>query len=90
MSYYAVDKKLYPKDILKVSGKDIKVVSGGELQNLYTNQVNYKVEKPEIQFFTVPGNDKVEFQFLVEGKGEVNFIYNSQKAGTVSAKERLK
>lgn len=89
MSYYAVDKKLYPKDILKVSGEDIKVVSGGELENLYTNQVNYKVDKPEIQFLTVPGNDKVEFQFLIEGKGEVNFVYNSQKAGSISVKKQL-
>jgi hypothetical protein len=90
MSYYALSKNLYPKDFLEVSGKNIKVLSGGVLQNVYTNQVNYKDKKPEIQFLTVPGNDKVEFQFLIEGKGDVQFRYNSQKAGNIKLSESLK
>ena len=31
----------------------------------------------------VPGNGKVEFQFLLSGKGEVTFAYPSLKAGKV-------
>ncbi len=90
MCYYAIKKNLYPKDILKINGKNIKVVSGGILENSYTNKVNYKEYKPEVQFLTIPGNDKVEFQFLISGNGNVKFDYNSQKAGSVIKTYNLK
>lgn len=90
MCYYAINKKLYPKDILKVSGKNIKVISGGVLENSYTNKVKYKDHKPEVQFLTVPGSDKVEMQFLVSGSGDLKFEYTSQKAGNISKTKTLK
>ena len=90
MCYYAKSKNLYPKDILKVSGKNVKVISGGVLNNKYTNQVNYKDYKPEIQFLSVPGNDKVEYQFIVSGSGNLKFEYNSKKAGSVVETKMLK
>ena len=46
--------------------------------------VSYKARRPELQFLQVPGNGKVEFQFLVSGKGELTVAYQSQKAGKAS------
>ena len=78
MSAYAVKSKLYPQDILKVTGG--KVIAGGVLTDYRLNKVTYKEKKPEIQFLSVPGFGVAEFQFLIEGKGEVTFVYESQKA----------
>ncbi len=79
MSYHAMQKKLYPKDILKVN--DAKVVAGGEVTDRYNNKVSYKLLKPEVQFIQVPGNGICEYRFLVEGSGEINISYESVKAG---------
>lgn len=84
MTYAAVQKKLYPQDILKVSGNGIKVVSGGRLTDEYRDQVAYKEYKPEVQFCQVPGFGKIEYQFLVSGKGKVQIDFTSRKAKDVS------
>ncbi len=81
ISYQTIKNKLYPKDILKISGNNIKVVAGGEIQDKYTGKVNYKEFKPEVQFIQVPGFGIVEYEFLVSGKGEVEISYESRKAG---------
>ena len=81
MSAHSVNKKLYPQDILKVSGG--KVVAGGKINDIRLDKVTYKDEKPEIQFLAVPGYDEVEYQFLIEGKGEITFSYESRKAKNV-------
>jgi hypothetical protein len=81
MTYLSVKNNLYPKDLLKISGEGIKVLSGGILTDEYNNQVVYKENKPEIQFLQVPGQGKVEYRFLVSGKGKLNVEYNSRKAG---------
>ena len=78
MSAHSVSKKLYPQDMLKVSGG--KVVAGGKINDIRLNKVTYKDEKPEVQFLAVPGYDKAEYQFLIEGKGEITFSYESRKA----------
>jgi hypothetical protein len=81
MTYLAVKNNLYPKDMLMVNGEGIKVISGGELTNAYTNLVNYKTNKPELQFFQVPGSGKIEYRFIVSGKGKITIEYSSRKAG---------
>ncbi|MFZ5939193.1 MAG: M14 family metallopeptidase [Bacteroidota bacterium] len=83
MSYMAVKNRIYPMDMLQLTGKNAKVVAGGELKNIYTGEVKYKEYRPELQFTQVPGFGKVEFQFLVEGKGEIEIAYSSQKAGKI-------
>lgn len=88
MSYHAVQRKLYPKDILKVSGA--KVVAGGEITDRFNNKVNYKLHKPEVQFAQVPGYGTSEFRFLVEGSGSIDLTYESVKAGKLSLKVSLK
>lgn len=84
MSYHAVKERLFPRDILSVSGDDITVVAGGQLLNPYLDQVSYKEYKPEMQMLQVPGNGKVEFQFLVSGSGSLTFDYASRKAGKLN------
>jgi hypothetical protein len=81
MTYQSVKNNLYPKDILKVRGEGIKVISGGLLSNPYNNLVIFKEYKPEVQFCQVPGLGKVEYRFIISGKGKINFEYESRKAG---------
>jgi len=89
MSYLAVKNKAYPKDMLSVSGKNASVVAGGELKNLYTGEVSYKEFKPELQFTQVPGFGKVEYQFIVEGKGDIAISFISRKAGKLNETVKL-
>ena len=90
MSYYSQKKNLYPKDMLKVSGKNAKVLAGGTLNDIYRDQVSYKQHRPELQFLVVPGFGKVEHQFLVEGKGEITLKYSSRFGGKITKTVELK
>lgn len=90
LTYHAVQKGIHRQDILKVSGKNLRVVSGGKLIDPYFGKVQYKEHKPELQLLQVPGFGKVEFQFIVSGKGEMNLEYNSLKAGTKQLAVALK
>ncbi len=81
ITYHTVKDKVYPMDVIKLSGKGVNVVSGGKITNLYFDKVSYKKYKPEVQFCQVPGFGKVEYQFLVSGKGELKISYESRKAG---------
>ncbi|MBN1822240.1 MAG: hypothetical protein JW833_16075 [Prolixibacteraceae bacterium] len=87
MTYQAITTKLHPKDILKVSG--VKVVAGGTLTDQYMDKVNYKEYRPEIQFLSVPSYGKIDFQFIVEGKGQMQIEYTSQKAKDLKASVKL-
>ena len=87
MSANAVKTKLYPQDRLKILGG--KVVAGGRLIDARINKVTYKEKKPEIQFLSVNSYGVVEFQFLIEGKGEITFNYESAKAKGTSAQVKL-
>jgi hypothetical protein len=90
MSYLAQQHKLYPKDILKLSGKNIEVVAGGVLSDEYRDHVKYKEFRPEIQFMAVPGFGKVDYQFLVSGSGNVEIKYTSRHAGKIVKSVNLK
>jgi len=90
MAFNAVQKKVFPRDTLKVSGPAIKVVAGGPLIDQYQDRVEYKPYRPEVQMLQVPGSGKVEFQFLISGKGTVTFDYASRKAGRLAKTVELK
>ncbi len=90
LSYDAVQKRAFPKDILKVSGPGAKVLAGGLLQDVYRDQVVYKAKRPEVQMLQVPGYGKADYQFLISGKGPVTFDYQSRKAGKLSKTVELK
>jgi hypothetical protein len=87
MTAQAVKDKLYAQDHLKVSGGN--VIAGGKIENLRLNKVNYKEHKPEVQFFTLPGCHMVEYEFLIEGKGDIAFEYVSRKARNAKASVKL-
>lgn len=80
LSYMSLQDNLLRKDLLKVTGTDATVVSGGVLLDPYLNKTRYKEYKPEIQFTQVPGFGKVEYEFLISGKGKVRINYSSLKA----------
>ncbi|MCD4770631.1 MAG: hypothetical protein K8R35_10750 [Bacteroidales bacterium] len=90
MLYHTIRHNLYPKDIIKVSGSSATVVSGGKILDVYKDMVDYKEHKPEVQFCQVPGFGKVEYQFLITGKGKVIIEYDSRKAGKRSVEVELK
>ena len=87
MTAHADKTKLYPNDMLKVSGG--KVIAGGKITNLRLGEVSYKDKKPEIQFLTVPGYGVEEYQFLIEGNGEVIFEFESRKAKNITTSVKL-
>ncbi len=87
MTANAVKTKLYSADLLKVSGG--KVVAGGKINDIRLDKVDYKDNKPETQFLSVPGYDEVEYEFLIEGKGEITFSYESRKAKNTKTSVRL-
>ncbi len=89
ITYHCVKSKVYPMDLLKVSGNNIEVISGGKIINKYTDQVSYKPKKPEIQFCQVPGFGYVDYQFLVSGKGEMKISFESRKAGKITGSVKL-
>jgi len=80
LTYQAIKNKSHRKDILKVSGPSIHVAAGGELMNAHMNQVLYKEYKSQVQFIQIPGFGKLEYQFLISGKGSVTVDYSSEKA----------
>jgi hypothetical protein len=87
MSSNALKTKLYPQDVLKVTGG--KVIAGGRISDVRLNKVTYKEKKPEIQFLAIPGYGFAEYQFLIEGNGEVVFNYESQKTKKAVATVKL-
>ena len=87
MTAQAFKDKIYQQDHLKVSGG--KVVAGGKITDLRNEKVTYKKTKPEIQFFAMQGHSRVEYQFLIEGKGDITFNYVSQKAKDVTTTAKL-
>lgn len=89
ITYHCVKSRVYPMDVLKVSGNNLEVISGGKITNRYTDQVSYKPKKPEVQFCQVPGFGYVDYQFLVSGKGELKISFESRKAGKVSESLKL-
>jgi len=90
VTFQTVKNKLYPLDMLTVSGKNATVVSGGKLTDPWFGKVDYKEYKPEVQLCQVPGFGKIEYQFLVTGKGNVDIKFASRKAGTVTKTVALK
>ena len=64
-------------------------MAGGILTDPYTDQVTYKKYRPDVQFLVVPGFGKTEYQFLVQGKGEITVRYESRHAGTLEKKVKL-
>jgi len=87
MTADSFSKKLFTPDMLKVTGA--KVVAGGKISDFRLNKVVYKDNKPEIQFLSISSYGTVEYQFLIEGKGEITISYESQKANDLKTMVKL-
>jgi hypothetical protein len=90
MSTFAQQKKMYPKDMLKVSGSNAEVVAGGTLNDVYRDFASYKEYRPELQFVVIPGFGRVEHQFLVSGKGSITITYEGRWATDIKKTVELK
>jgi hypothetical protein len=90
VTHATMKNKLYTPDILSVTGRGAKVVSGGVLTDAWIGLVDYKEYKPEVHLCQVPGFGKIEYQFLVSGKGSVDIRFESRKAGTITQTVPLK
>lgn len=80
LTYQSMKNKSHRQDILKISGPAIQVHAGGRLWDAHMNKASYKEHKAQIQFMQMPGFGKVEYQFLISGKGNVTVEFSSLKA----------
>jgi len=85
ITYRSITEKIHPKDQLTISGKNIEVLAGGPLTDMYNNKVSYKEHRPELQFLQIPGFSKLEYQFIVKGKGDIVLEYKSVKAKDITS-----
>lgn len=76
-------------DMLKITGSGAKVVAAGRITDLRTNKVSYQEHKPEIIYTSVPSYGFSEYQFLVEGKGDIMVSFHSRKAGSLQKTVKL-
>lgn len=90
MSYTAQSNRIYPRDMLKVDGKNVTVVAGGRIRDTDRNIVDYKEHRPEIQFLFVPGFGKVDHQFMVSGTGRLTVSYSSRHGGKLRRVIKIK
>ena len=80
--------KLPRPDIATLSGA--KVLAAGLVQNQYLNRIELQKKRPERLLVPgIPGFSAQTLYFLVEGGGELNFTYDSLKAGQAKPTVRL-
>jgi hypothetical protein len=87
MSSNSVVNKIYPQDMLKLTGA--KVITSGRITDLLNDRVTYQEYKPETINTSVPSYGHVEYQFLVDGRGEAKIEFISQKAKDLSTTVKL-
>jgi hypothetical protein len=92
ISSQAIQKKLHRADRLKVEGQNIKLVAAGRLFDKYRGMTS-KVKTRDNYIWVesgVPSFGRVEYRFLVEGKGNIKLIYDSLKGGYYTKSVTLK
>jgi len=92
ISSQAIQKKLHRTDRLKVEGQNIKLVAAGRLFDKYRG-ITSKVKTRDNYIWVesgVPSFGRVEYRFLVEGKGNIKLIYDSLKGGYYTKSVTLK
>jgi hypothetical protein len=89
LSDLALRHNLFRKDIVKLGGKNLKVVSGGIVEDLQLDKVNPVEHRPQMIFTSVPSFGKRDVQFIVKGRGQAEIIFNSVKARNKSIRINL-
>ena len=80
LSSKALQKSLTRKDILKIEGKGIEVVSGGIIEDIHLDRIDPVEHRPWMIFTHVPSFGKREVQWIVKGGGRVTVTFDSIKA----------
>jgi len=80
LSRKSLSKKIARKDIVKIEGKDIEVVSGGIIEDIHFERIKYEDNRPWMLFTHVPGFGKRDIQWFVKGSGKARITYDSLKA----------
>jgi len=92
MSARAVQSKLHRADRFKIEGQNIKLVAAGSLYDQYRG-ITSKVKTRENSIWVengVTSFGRVEYRFLIEGKGSVKIVYDSLKGGRYTKSVTLK
>ena len=92
MSARAVQSKLHRADQFKIEGQNIKLVAAGRLYDQYRG-ITGKVKTRKNSIWVesgVPSFGRVEYRFLIEGKGSVKLVYDSLKGGRYTKSMTLK
>ena len=92
MSARAVQSKLHRADRFKIEGQNVKLVAAGRLYDKYRG-ITGKVKTRENSIWVesgVPSFGRVEYRFLIEGKGSVKLVYDSLKGGHYTKSMTLK
>lgn len=89
MSAKARTNKLYRKDIATIKGGS--VITSGVVENEWLKKFNLQKHRPErLMVGGIEGLSTTTLYFLVEGKGEVTFTYDSLKGGKLTKTIALK
>lgn len=92
ISAIAVQNKLHRSDRFKIEGQNIKLIAAGRLYDEYRG-ITGKVKTRENSIRVengVPSFGRVEYRFLVQGKGSIKLIYDSLKGGYYTKSATLK
>jgi hypothetical protein len=81
-----VDNKITPRNVATLVGSDIRVVKSGVVEDADLDKVAWQKIRPErLLVETVPGNDRLWLEFLVEGAGQATFRFEADKGGVLEA-----
>jgi len=80
LSSRATGKNLVRKDILKIEGNGIEVVSGGIVSDAVMDRIEPIEHRPWMVFTSVPSFGKTDVQWIVKGKGKVTITYDALRA----------
>ena len=91
ISFIAQQKKLHRGDRFQIEG-NVELLAAGRLMDKYRN-ITQKMETQENFLWIdsgIPSFGRVVFRLLVQGKGEMELIYDSLKGGYYNASANLK
>ena len=84
LSAQALRRNIVRKDMLRIEGEGLKVVSGGIVNDPYLDKVDYVEHRPWLIFTSVPSFGERQVQWIVEGKGKATVTFDSVKAANRS------
>ncbi len=80
VSTRAVNKNIFRKDIFSISGSGFEVISGGTVDDVHFDRVDYVEHRPEFVFSRVDSFGSQIVQWIVKGSGRATISYEAMKA----------